>query len=123
MRQVLLSTLLPLAVALIPADQVIAQPAAARMGAYSRPPFTTPVFDIFLVIEVHLPVESAVVFVDGNPTISTGAIRMYSTPSLEGENSPHEIRAEWFENGAKVSRTRITGGKAGQKIIVDFVEK
>jgi uncharacterized protein (TIGR03000 family) len=74
-----------------------------------------------LVLEVHVPVGNAEVFVDGSPTKSTGEVRMLSVALPEGENHPCHVRAEWTQNGVKVSRTKITGGRAGQKLVVSFV--
>ena len=92
--------------------------------ATGRVPLSDRALNGTMTVEVHVPDAKAVVFIDGNATKQTGEVRTFATPSLpSGENVHYEVRAEWMENGQKVTRTRIAAGKAGERVAVNFLER
>jgi uncharacterized protein (TIGR03000 family) len=76
---------------------------------------------ISLTIEVHVPVESAVVSVNGQPTKQGGNVRLFSSPALpEGQSYEYDVRAEWVANGKKMNYMQTVTGKPGERVVADF---
>lgn len=76
-----------------------------------------------LEMEVRLPREDALVFIDGEPTKSVGAVRMFASPSRPtAEAFTYEVRAEWKVDGLTTTLTRRVTGHAGERVVVEFTK-
>ena len=72
-------------------------------------------------IEVRLPVADASVTLNGNPTSSTGAQRLFNTPALEaGYAYSYQIAATWMQGGETVRVERTIQVAPGRTTLVDF---
>ena len=72
------------------------------------------------MIDVQVPADAKVWFGDV-PTKQTGAMRSFSSPSLEPNATYHyTIRAQWDDNGKMKEETRSVEVRAGQTSTVDF---
>jgi uncharacterized protein (TIGR03000 family) len=71
-------------------------------------------------IIVKVPAD-AVISIDGNPTRTTGARRLFETPNLtRGQKFKYELRATWTENGRPQTATRTVEVEAGKEVEVDL---
>jgi uncharacterized protein (TIGR03000 family) len=67
-------------------------------------------------IQLHVP-DDALVWFDGAATVSRGADRTFSSPSLTpGAEYVYQIRVQWTENGKTVETTRAVTLHAGDRI-------
>jgi uncharacterized protein (TIGR03000 family) len=74
-----------------------------------------------LIVEVRLPIENAIVFVNDEVTKTTGPVRMFGSPPLKpGETYEYTVRAEWIIDGQKTSLTQKVQGKPGERVVADF---
>jgi uncharacterized protein (TIGR03000 family) len=74
-----------------------------------------------LIIEVRLPSENVLVFVNNEPTRQGGAKRTFVSPHLPaGGEYQYDIRAEWIVNGRKVTQNKLVKGQAGERAVADF---
>ena len=74
-----------------------------------------------LMVEVRVPLENAVVFVNEQVTKQNGHVRYYSSPSLAtGENYRYTVRAVWTIDGKHNDRTVTVEGKPGERLLADF---
>jgi uncharacterized protein (TIGR03000 family) len=75
------------------------------------------------VLVVRLP-EDARLQVDGSPTARTGAVRRFTSPSLEpGRRFVYTLSAVWEPNNyTTITRTRQAYVRAGQETTVDLTE-
>lgn len=72
-------------------------------------------------IEVRLPSDDARVFIDGEATKSTGAVRTFATPvKTHAETMAYDIRAEWKIDGLTTTHTKRVIGQPGEKVVVEF---
>ncbi len=75
-----------------------------------------------LVVEVRVPLENAIVFVNNEVTRQQGVVRRYASPPLKSdEEFEYTIRAEWIINGQRTSLTKKITGKPGETIVADFM--
>lgn len=75
-----------------------------------------------MLVEVRVPIENAIVFVNGVPTKQSGNVRMFSSPPLKTDDTyQYEVRADWIIDGQKTSLTKTIKGKAGEHVVADFV--
>jgi uncharacterized protein (TIGR03000 family) len=73
------------------------------------------------VIDVRVP-GNAQVWIDGEKTSQTGALREFVTPALEpGQQYSYDIRARWTENGQEVVRDRNVIFHAGDRLMVNML--
>jgi uncharacterized protein (TIGR03000 family) len=73
-----------------------------------------------VLISVNVPAE-AKIFVNGNPTRSTGIARQYISRGLSsGRQYTYELRAELDVNGQTVSDTQVVRLTAGERTQVAF---
>jgi uncharacterized protein (TIGR03000 family) len=72
-------------------------------------------------VEVRVP-ENAKIWIDGQTTTPTGAVRHFVSPPLEKDKSfTYEIRALWTDaNGKEIDQTKKVQVKAGGWIGVNF---
>ena len=74
-----------------------------------------------LHVEVRVPIESAVVFVNDQPTKQTGPLRVFVSPSLPKQgNYQYDVRVEWVVNGKKMTRAQTVSGKPGERVVADL---
>jgi uncharacterized protein (TIGR03000 family) len=74
-------------------------------------------------LTIQLP-ATATLWIDGQPTQQTGAVRQFTTPDtlVPGRLYTYTFRAQWVENGQPVTRERTVEFKAGNQVIVNFNE-
>jgi uncharacterized protein (TIGR03000 family) len=72
-------------------------------------------------LTVQLP-AGAKLWIDGQSTQQTGALRMIETPpTLEpGRSYSYKLRAEWAEKGQPVERERDVSFQAGNQVVVNM---
>jgi len=70
-------------------------------------------------IRVILPNPQASVWIDGQPTTSTGLVRMYHTPELTTDGS-YLIKVSWTEGEREQSKERTITVNPGQTTVADF---
>jgi uncharacterized protein (TIGR03000 family) len=93
-------------------------PAPAEVGPPPAPILENP---STLEIEVRLPREDARLFIDGQPTKSSGAIRKFATPAQTRiEMLTYDIRAEWVVDGLTTTHTKRVTGQPGEHVVVEF---
>jgi uncharacterized protein (TIGR03000 family) len=92
-----------------------------RPGELLPPP--APLLDkpAAMEIEVRLPREDALVFIDGEATKSSGAVRTFATPVQERATTlTYDIRAEWKVDGLTTTHTKRVVGRPGERTVVEF---
>jgi len=72
-------------------------------------------------VRVVVPNAQAKVWIDGNQTTSTGAVRMYHTPALSNGGS-YRVKASWTDNGREMTKERSVAVTPGQMAVVDFTQ-
>jgi uncharacterized protein (TIGR03000 family) len=73
------------------------------------------------IIHVTVPDGNAEVFLNGQKTRSTGAVRNYATPRLEpGKVYTYELKSVWTANGQPVEANKIVEVQAGQVTNIDL---
>jgi uncharacterized protein (TIGR03000 family) len=76
-----------------------------------------------LALEVRLPVDNAVVYVNDQPTKQNGTVRKFASPVLPlGDTYEYDVRAEWVANGKRVIQTKTLNGKPGERLVADFAQ-
>lgn len=76
-----------------------------------------------LFVEVRLPIENAIVFINGELTRQDGPVRVFASPILTtGLTYKYDVRAEWIIDGKKISLTQTVSGKAGGRAVADFTK-
>ena len=71
---------------------------------------------------MRLP-ANAEVTVEKEKTTQTGPRRSFISPPITpGRTYVYELSAKWMENGQEVVRTRKVNVRAGQQVMVDFIE-
>ncbi len=76
-----------------------------------------------LEVEVHMPAADAQLFIDGQVSATTGAVRLFKSPPLNATDShTYEVKAVWVTAEGKVSHTKKVTGRAGEKVKVEFTE-
>ena len=73
------------------------------------------------MMEVRVP-ANAEVWVEGDKTSQTGAVRHFSSPALTpGKTFTYDLRARWTgADGKAVDRTKQVKVQAGARVGVDF---
>jgi uncharacterized protein (TIGR03000 family) len=105
------------------------QPFAMPSLAGSSPAYNLPLpppnwrDEVTAKVTVRLPAD-AKLWVDGQPTKQTGAVRQFVTPPVLRPGQPYQykFRAEWAENGVPVSRERTVAVSAAKAVDVDFAK-
>jgi len=73
-----------------------------------------------VLLNVRVPAE-AQIWIEGDKTQQTGAFRRFVSPQLDqGKSYAYQIKAEWQENGKKISRTRKVTVHAGEAVDIDL---
>jgi uncharacterized protein (TIGR03000 family) len=73
-------------------------------------------------IDVRVP-DSAELWVQGTKTQQTSSLRHFVSPPLTpGRDFMYDIRARWTQNGEPVDQTRHVRVRAGNKVVVNFLE-
>jgi uncharacterized protein (TIGR03000 family) len=73
------------------------------------------------VMRVTVPDASAQVFLNGQPTSSTGTVRRYVTPHLDaGKAYTYDLRAVWSRGGQSLEANRQIAVTAGRITNVDL---
>jgi uncharacterized protein (TIGR03000 family) len=97
-------------------------PPAASTSAYppaeSAPP---PATAGSAHLTVQLPADARL-WIDGQPTVQTGAVRTFETPANldPARGYSYLLRAEWVENGQPVARERRVDFQAGGQVVVNM---
>ena len=74
-----------------------------------------------LVLSVRVPQSTAVVLVDGKPTVQTGTERTFESPPLEaGETYKYVVTVRWVERGQVYEMSKDVSGTPGEVIRVIF---
>jgi uncharacterized protein (TIGR03000 family) len=74
-----------------------------------------------LVLSVRVPQSTAMVLVDGKPTVQTGTERTFESPPLEdGQMYQYTVTARWVENGQVVEVSKAATGAPGAVVVLDF---
>ena len=74
-----------------------------------------------LEVEVRLPREDAVLFVDGVEAKGSGPVRSLSTPPFATAQAfTYDLRAEWKDDGRTTTHSKRVTGRAGEKVVVEF---
>ena len=112
----------PAAYAPVYAPAAPAARATSNTAFYYSPEAANPVADNRAHIRIALPADAEVRF-DGDKTTQTGADRRFVSPPLQaGHNYIYDVKAQWKENGHKVTRDRRITVHAGDVVNVSFVE-
>jgi len=75
-----------------------------------------------MIVEVRVPLENAIVFVNGEVTKQMGNVRKYASPPLKGDEVyQYDVRAEWIIDGKRTSLTKRLTGKPGETVVADFM--
>jgi uncharacterized protein (TIGR03000 family) len=76
-----------------------------------------------MTVEVRVPAENAMLFVNDTLTKQSGLVRTFESPELTaGSKYQYEIRAEWNANGKKQIARQTVMGKAGDKLVADLAK-
>lgn len=74
-----------------------------------------------LLVEVRVPLDNAIVFINDQITKQSGHVRYYSSPALlPGESYQYTIRAVWTIDGRRNDKTLVVQGKPGERAVADF---
>jgi uncharacterized protein (TIGR03000 family) len=84
----------------------------------AAPATTAP--DTRVHVSIRVPADARV-WVDGEPTTSTGPVRQFESPPLPyGGEYNYEVRARWGDSGHEVTQTRQVEVTPGAHVEVDF---
>ena len=72
-------------------------------------------------IRVIVPDPQATVSFEGNPTSSSGTVRVFSTPALT-QSVSYRIRTTWSQGGQLVYLERVVTVPPGETTVVDFTQ-
>jgi uncharacterized protein (TIGR03000 family) len=76
------------------------------------------------LIEVRVPVETAIVYFEDTQMQQKGTVRQFASPQLQGNLTYfYKIRARWPIGGEMQEQWKSVGVRAGEKIVVDFNQK
>ena len=76
-----------------------------------------------LEVEVRLPREDAVLFIDGVEAKGTGITRVLTTPPFATAQAfTYDLRAEWKQDGRTTTHSKRVTGRAGEKVVADFAK-
>ena len=82
-----------------------------------------PAMDTVSVLVIQLP-ENADLWIDGVKTSEKGGLRQFvSSPFEAGSSYKLEVRAEWLEDGRKVSQTEFLSARPGIESSVTFLAR
>jgi uncharacterized protein (TIGR03000 family) len=80
-----------------------------------------PLINDKLMVEVRVPLENVIVFINDRITKQSGQIRYFASPSLSGDESyRYTIRAVWTIDGQRNDKTVVVNGKPGERALADF---
>jgi uncharacterized protein (TIGR03000 family) len=104
--------------------QPFAMPALSSSPGYNVP-LPPPEWrnDFVAKVTIRLPAD-AKLWVDGKPTRQTGPVREFVTPPVlrPGQAYQYTFKAEWTQDGKKVTRERPVAVRATGKVDVDFAK-
>jgi uncharacterized protein (TIGR03000 family) len=96
-------------------------PAVITLHHYYVPPAQAAAEET-ATLEVRLP-ESAELRFNGAATRQTGGQRVFTTPSLRaGQRYEYDVAARWFQDGREVRLARRITVRAGERLVVDFID-
>jgi uncharacterized protein (TIGR03000 family) len=73
------------------------------------------------LLEVRVPVETAIVFFEDTQMKQQGKVRQFASPQLQvGLTYFYKIRARWPIDGQMQEQWKSVGVRANEKIVVDF---
>lgn len=73
-----------------------------------------------VLLNVRVPAE-AQIWIEGDKTQQSGSFRRFVSPPLDqGKSYAYQIKAEWQENGKKITRTRKVTVHAGEAVDIDL---
>ncbi len=76
-----------------------------------------------LMVEVHVPLDNAIVFINDQVTRQNGQVRFFASPPLKpGERYQYTVRAVWAIDGQRNDKTMVVEGKSGERAVADFVK-
>jgi uncharacterized protein (TIGR03000 family) len=76
-----------------------------------------------LLVEVRVPLDNVIVFINDRVTKQNGLVRYFASPSLKtDENYQYTIRAVWTVNGQRNDKTMVVEGKPGERAVADFIK-
>jgi len=94
----------------------VAPPANVQQSMYYAPEA-----DNKARIRVHMPTADAKLWVDGQPTTTTGEDREFASPALTpGRTYSYQLKARWTENGKEVERTSTVQIRPNETSSVSF---
>jgi uncharacterized protein (TIGR03000 family) len=104
-------------------DAVLPSPQTeVRQSNYFAPESVDTTRPAPVYLDVRLP-ANAEVTVEKEKTKQTGPRRSFISPPIApGRTFVYELSAKWMENGQEVIRTRKVNVRAGQQVMVDFIE-
>jgi len=70
-------------------------------------------------VSIRVPADARV-WVDGEPTTSTGPVRQFQSPPLPSGRYDYQVRASWRDSGHEVTQTRQVEVTPGAHVEVDF---
>lgn len=101
-----------------PQPQFQAMPQTGYRVYYRVPTPDAPAGTVLL--NVRVPAE-AQVWIEGDKTQQSGSFRRFVSPPLDqGKSYAYQIKAEWQENGKKITRTRKVTVHAGEAVDIDL---
>lgn len=72
-------------------------------------------------VEVRLPREDAVLFIDGEATKPTGLVRIFATPEqTQATELTYDLRAAWKVDGLTTTHSKRVTGRPGERVVVEF---
>ena len=74
-----------------------------------------------MLVEVRIPLENTIVFINDRITKQSGHVRYFSSPTLQsGERYRYTVRAVWTIDGQRNDKTLTVEGKPGERVVADF---
>jgi uncharacterized protein (TIGR03000 family) len=97
-------------------------PQTTVSGYPAAEPAPAPVPATAARLTIQLPADARL-WIDGQPTVQTGAVRTFETPANldPGRRYTYQLHAEWSVNGQVVSRDRDVSFQAGNQSIVNMI--
>jgi uncharacterized protein (TIGR03000 family) len=72
-------------------------------------------------LEVRVPTEDTIVYIDGAATKSNGRVRRFNSPPIDTATTyTYDLRAEWKVDGLTQSHTRRVTVKPGERVVVEL---
>lgn len=76
-----------------------------------------------LMVEVHVPLDNVIVFINDKLTKQNGVVRYFASPPLKAEERfQYTVRAVWTIDGRRNDKSIVVEGKPGDRVVADFIK-